>query len=131
MDVPADLQRGVVGEDADVVWLVPPGSELCRVCRGFGEIRLLREDVERLAAPPALAEQIEEKEVEPRRPPRAKAKLPAKELLHEAVARVLREKFPTRPSATVGELCDIATLALGRKTTVSKKSIERAMPLVW
>jgi hypothetical protein len=32
-------------------WLVPPGSELSRVCRGFGEIRLLRADVERLAAP--------------------------------------------------------------------------------
>jgi hypothetical protein len=79
--------------------------------------------------PPAA---IEPEQIEPEQPRRAKARLPAKELLHEAAARVLRERFPgSRPSATVGELCDIVTLALGRKTTVSKKSIERAMPLLW
>jgi hypothetical protein len=31
-------------------WLVPPGAELSGVCRGFGDLRLLRADVERLAA---------------------------------------------------------------------------------
>jgi hypothetical protein len=32
-------------------WLVPPGTELRRICCGFKEIRLLRADVKRLAAP--------------------------------------------------------------------------------
>ena len=35
-------------------WLVPSGTELSRVCRGFGELRLSRADVGRLAEPPTL-----------------------------------------------------------------------------
>ena len=92
-----------------------------RICTGFGEIRLLRADVERLAA--AV--------IELDRRPRAGASLPAKELLEAAAARVLREKFSERPSDTVGELCTMVTRALGRKTAVSKKTIERAMRRAW
>jgi hypothetical protein len=75
-------------------WLVPPGKEQVRVCTGFGDIRLLRSDVERLAVPAAIAEQIEEKPVEPEQSPRAKARLPAKEPADEARARKLMEMFP-------------------------------------
>jgi hypothetical protein len=40
-----------------------------RIATGFTKVELLRSDVERLAAPAAIAEQIEEKEVEPQRLP--------------------------------------------------------------
>ena len=49
-------------------WLVPPRKEQVRVCTGFGEIRLLRADVERLAAPTNAERLVEEKEAEPERP---------------------------------------------------------------
>ena len=51
--------------------LNPPSKR--RIATGFTKVELLRSDVERLAALPALGEQLEEKEVEPEQPPRAKA----------------------------------------------------------
>jgi hypothetical protein len=67
-------------------WLVPPGKEQVRVCTGFGEIRLLRADVERLAAPPASAEQIEEKDIEPQR-------FPGRPTARGQIVAKMRERF--------------------------------------
>jgi|HubBroStandDraft_6_1064221.scaffolds.fasta_scaffold241977_2 hypothetical protein len=98
-------------------WLVPPGSELSRVCRGFGEIRLLRADVERLVAPATSP------------PARAGAGLPAKENLDESAAAILRDKFPRRPPHKRETLRGIVSEALGRE--ISLETLKRAMASAW
>jgi hypothetical protein len=77
------------------------------IATGFTQIKVSRSDVERLAAPAAIAEQIEEKEVEPERPPRAKAGRRAE---HDwgAVELYLKELFDDRgdPYDDPGQVAD-------------------------
>jgi hypothetical protein len=62
-DIPADLWaqwtflptfRGLSDKRRALVWLVPPRKELSPICRGYSDIVLVRADVERLVAPPAI-----------------------------------------------------------------------------
>ena len=84
MDLHADLQGAVVGEDAGArLGSCRRGRSKCGSVPGSAKSAFCVRDVERLAA--AV--------IEPDRRPRAGASLPAKELLEAAAARVLREKF--------------------------------------
>jgi hypothetical protein len=102
-------------------WLVPPGAEFNRVCRGFGEIRLLRADVERLASPSAIA------------PKPAKVTALKKDGLDVAVARALEKLFPEgRPAGrSRNELAVLLSKEMKLRTVPSVKTLDRALALAW
>jgi hypothetical protein len=106
-------------------WLVPNDTALSRVCRGFGDIVLLRKDVERLAAPVTI-------EHEAVSTGEGAAVAPPKPGLLDDVVAVLREKFPGRPRHKREALLDIVRKELGvGDETVSLETLKRAMAHAW
>jgi hypothetical protein len=107
-------------------WLVPPGTEVKRICCGFKEIRLLRADVAQLAAPPAIEPEPQDTEQSPPRPPKLR--------MDQHLAAKLLELFPhgPPPNMRVSEMCarirEARDKGLGSFT---ERSLIRARALAW
>jgi hypothetical protein len=114
-------------------WLVPPGKELSRVCRGFGEIRLSRVDVERLAEPEAAVAATTLEPPHFGRPVAGPRTDPPPGGKVGAIAAALRREFPhgAPPAMNVKELR--AWLEKSDPTIggISDRNLTRARVEVW
>jgi len=103
-------------------WLVPPGKELSRVCRGFGDLQLARVDVE------SLAERLSEAEADGPGDMAGK-----RENRPEAIAKMLRELFPAGPPQMRNpEIINRLTTRFGATIgQLSERTISRAKTAAW